>query len=59
MYCNTIAGRTYNDLTQYPVFPWVSLQVSSRTPLFLDLTLCSPCAATGAGGLRVGHDRSQ
>jgi hypothetical protein len=24
MYCNTIAGRTYNDLTQYPVFPWVS-----------------------------------
>jgi hypothetical protein len=23
MYLNTIAGRTYNDLTQYPVFPWV------------------------------------
>lgn len=20
---NTIAGRTYNDLSQYPVFPWV------------------------------------
>eukprot|EP01102_Stenamoeba_stenopodia_P003313 TRINITY_DN1325_c0_g1_i2.p1 TRINITY_DN1325_c0_g1~~TRINITY_DN1325_c0_g1_i2.p1 ORF type:complete len:734 (+),score=167.59 TRINITY_DN1325_c0_g1_i2:1-2202(+) len=23
MQLNTIAGRTYNDLTQYPVFPWV------------------------------------
>lgn len=23
MYLNTIAGRTYNDLGQYPVFPWV------------------------------------
>ena len=23
MRLNTIAGRTYNDLTQYPVFPWV------------------------------------
>jgi len=22
MALNTIAGRTYNDLTQYPVFPW-------------------------------------
>jgi hypothetical protein len=23
MALNTISGRTYNDLTQYPVFPWV------------------------------------
>jgi hypothetical protein len=23
MHLNTLAGRTYNDLTQYPVFPWV------------------------------------
>ncbi len=23
MYLNTLAGRTYNDLTQYPVFPWI------------------------------------
>ena len=23
MYLNTAAGRSYNDLTQYPVFPWV------------------------------------
>lgn len=23
MALNTIAGRTYNDLNQYPIFPWV------------------------------------
>ncbi|CAH8578778.1 unnamed protein product [Heterobilharzia americana] len=23
MYLNTIAGRSYNDLNQYPIFPWV------------------------------------
>ena len=23
MNINTIAGRTYNDLSQYPVLPWV------------------------------------
>jgi hypothetical protein len=23
MLVNTFAGRTYNDLSQYPVFPWV------------------------------------
>ena len=23
MFLNTLAGRSYNDLTQYPVFPWV------------------------------------
>ena len=23
MHLNTVAGRSYNDLTQYPVFPWV------------------------------------
>jgi hypothetical protein len=23
MYLNTIAGRSYNDLGQYPVFPWI------------------------------------
>ncbi len=23
MHLNTLAGRTYNDLTQYPTFPWV------------------------------------
>lgn len=23
MYLNTLAGRSYNDLNQYPVFPWI------------------------------------
>lgn len=26
MQLNTFAGRTYNDLTQYPVFPWIIQQ---------------------------------
>uniref|UniRef100_A0A182S8U8 BEACH domain-containing protein n=1 Tax=Anopheles maculatus TaxID=74869 RepID=A0A182S8U8_9DIPT len=30
MFLNTIAGRTYNDLNQYPVFPWVITNYDSR-----------------------------
>jgi hypothetical protein len=26
---NTIAGRTYNDLSQYPVFPWILTDYTS------------------------------
>lgn len=29
MHINTLAGRTYNDLTQFPVFPWVLADYSS------------------------------
>jgi len=35
IHLNTAAGRTYNDLTQYPVFPWVLADYTSCT---LDLT---------------------
>ena len=35
MLVNTMAGRTFNDLTQYPVFPWVLADYSSEE---LDLT---------------------
>lgn len=38
MFLNTIAGRTYNDLNQYPVFPWVLTNYDSRE---LDLSLPS------------------
>ncbi|KAM4709985.1 lipopolysaccharide-responsive and beige-like anchor protein [Discoglossus pictus] len=38
MFLNTIAGRTYNDLNQYPVFPWVITNYDSEE---LDLTLPS------------------
>ncbi|KAM4751288.1 lipopolysaccharide-responsive and beige-like anchor protein isoform 4-T4 [Anableps anableps] len=36
MFLNTIAGRTYNDLNQYPVFPWIITNYESAE---LDLTL--------------------
>ena len=35
MTLNQYAGRTYNDLMQYPVFPWV---LSNYTTEFLDIT---------------------
>nr|XP_044987386.1 lipopolysaccharide-responsive and beige-like anchor protein isoform X2 [Jaculus jaculus] len=38
MFLNTVAGRGYNDLNQYPVFPWVITNYESEE---LDLTLPS------------------
>uniref|UniRef100_A0A3Q3IV07 Neurobeachin n=1 Tax=Monopterus albus TaxID=43700 RepID=A0A3Q3IV07_MONAL len=38
IFLNTIAGRTFNDLNQYPVFPWVITNYDSEE---LDLTLPS------------------
>ncbi|XP_051141977.1 protein SPIRRIG [Andrographis paniculata] len=35
MYLNTLAGRGYSDLTQYPVFPWVLADYESEN---LDLS---------------------
>ncbi|CAI7877699.1 unnamed protein product, partial [Closterium sp. NIES-54] len=35
MILNTLAGRTYNDLMQYPVFPWV---IADHTSAKLDLS---------------------
>ncbi|CAH0558995.1 unnamed protein product [Brassicogethes aeneus] len=35
MYLNTLAGRSYNDLMQYPVFPWILSDYDSEE---LDLT---------------------
>uniref|UniRef100_A0A131YA21 Putative neutral sphingomyelinase n-smase activation associated factor fan n=1 Tax=Ixodes ricinus TaxID=34613 RepID=A0A131YA21_IXORI len=35
LYINSLADRSFNDLTQYPVFPWVIGDYSSNT---LDLT---------------------
>lgn len=34
MHLNTLAGRSFNDITQYPVFPWVVADYKSD---FLDL----------------------
>ena len=30
MYLNTVAGRTFNDLNQYPVYPWVISNYESK-----------------------------
>ena len=30
MWINTLAGRTYNDLTQYPIFPWIIADYESE-----------------------------
>eukprot|EP00795_Rhopilema_esculentum_P008037 gene8037-13951_t len=35
MYLNTLAGRSYNDLMQYPIFPWIIADYDSEE---LDLT---------------------
>lgn len=37
MHLNTLAGRGYSDLTQYPVFPWVLADYESE-----DLDLSDP-----------------
>ena len=35
MFLNTLAGRSYNDLMQYPIFPWVLKDYSSQVHLIL------------------------
>eukprot|EP01133_Synstelium_polycarpum_P008387 gene8387-9862_t len=61
MTLNTMAGRTYNDLTQYPVFPWV---ISDYTSPTLDLSnpatfrdLSKPIGALNEKRLEVFRDR--
>jgi hypothetical protein len=52
MYLNTLAGRTYNDLTQYPVFPWVLSDYTSAELNLNDINvyrdLSKPMGALGA-----------
>ena len=33
MFLNTLAGRSYNDLMQYPIFPWVLRDYNSQVKL--------------------------
>ncbi|KAI3460067.1 hypothetical protein Pfo_016730 [Paulownia fortunei] len=61
MILNTLAGRSYNDLTQYPVFPWVLADYSSET---LDLKksstfrdLSKPVGALDPKRFEVFEDR--
>lgn len=63
MLVNTMAGRTFNDLTQYPVFPWVLADYTSEE---LDLTnprtfrdLTKPMGCQEAGRQAEFKDRYQ
>ncbi|KRZ41724.1 putative neurobeachin -like protein [Trichinella pseudospiralis] len=61
MFLNTIAGRTYNDLNQYPVFPWIlsnydSEELDLKQPAnFRDLS--KPVGALNDGRRRYFIDR--
>ena len=61
MFVNTAAGRSFNDLTQYPVFPWV---LSDYTSERLDLNdkrvyrdLSKPMGAIGDARARLFRER--
>ncbi|KAH3744448.1 neurobeachin 2 [Pelomyxa schiedti] len=61
MQLNTIAGRSYNDITQYPVFPWV---ISDYTSDSLDLNnpktyrdLSKPIGALNPNRLEAFQER--
>ena len=61
MRLNIIAGRSYNDITQYPVFPWI---INDYTSLILDLhnpatfrDLSKPVGALNPGRLREIMER--
>lgn len=36
MHLNTLAGRSYNDLMQYPVFPWILADYDSEVIAYLN-----------------------
>ena len=61
MQLNTLAGRSYNDLSQWPVFPWVLSNYTSET---LDLSdpsnyrdLSKPIGALNPDRLKFFRDR--
>lgn len=61
MHLNTLAGRSYNDLTQYPVFPWILVDYSSdkldlnNPSTFRDLS--KPVGALDSKRFEVFEDR--
>ncbi|CAN8284494.1 unnamed protein product [Cochlearia groenlandica] len=61
MQLNTLAGRSYNDITQYPVFPWIISDNSSES---LDLSnpstfrdLSKPIGALNSERLKKFQER--
>ncbi|KAJ1569840.1 Neurobeachin-like protein 1 [Nowakowskiella sp. JEL0078] len=61
MHLNTISGRTYNDLTQYPVFPWILQDYESDTINLKDPAvyrdLSKPIGALNGARLKQYMDR--
>jgi hypothetical protein len=61
MTLNTLAGRSYNDLTQYPVFPWVLADYTSEKldlsnpAMFRDLS--KPVGALDTKRFKVFEER--
>ena len=61
LYCNLAAGRSFNDLTQWPVFPWVLADYASgqldldSVASFRDLSL--PMGAINAQRLEMLQQR--
>ena len=61
LYCNLAAGRSFNDLTQWPVFPWVLADYTSAqldldsVASFRDLSL--PMGAVNAQRLEMLQQR--
>lgn len=43
MYLNTLAGRSYNDYMQYPVFPWVLADYHSQVSACCSVGLSTFC----------------
>ncbi|KAF9879515.1 beige beach domain-containing protein [Colletotrichum karsti] len=63
MLVNTMAGRTFNDLTQYPVFPWVLADYTSEElnlsdpATFRDLSKPMGAQTSGrVGGFRESYE---
>jgi factor associated with neutral sphingomyelinase activation len=62
MYLNSLAGRSLNDIGQYPIFPWTISDMSSVTfdptnpANFRDL--CQPIAATNKAKLTLSRQRA-
>lgn len=61
MQLNTLAGRSYNDITQYPVFPWIISDYMSNTIDFGDPSiyrdLSKPVGALNADRLEKFLER--
>lgn len=61
MQLNTLAGRSYNDITQYPVFPWILSDYSSQNLDLLNASsfrdLSKPVGALNAERLKKFQER--